>query len=180
LGEVCEVTAGQSPRGEYYNDDGVGLPFYQGKKEFQYKYIGEPKKWTSVTTKEANKDDILMSVRAPVGPINFATQNICIGRGLASIRAGNLVNKDYLYYFLIDNENKLVSNVGAVFDSINKDQIKAITIPTPSLEKQTQIINFLDSFNNKTQSLESKYQQELNSLEELKKSILEKAFNGEL
>jgi type I restriction enzyme S subunit len=87
LGEVCEVIAGQSPEGRYYNNKEEGLPFYQGKKEFTKKYIGKPKKWTTKVTKEALKDDILISVRAPVGPINYSTQKICIGRGLAAIRA---------------------------------------------------------------------------------------------
>ena len=67
LGEVCEVIVGQSPESRYYNINSEGLPFYQGKKEFIYKYIGEPTKWTTKITKIAQKDDILMSVRAPVG-----------------------------------------------------------------------------------------------------------------
>jgi len=87
IGEQCVVIAGQSPKGKYYNNTGEGLPFYQGKKEFGEKFIGAPSKWTSHTTKEAFEGDILMSVRAPVGPINFSTQKVCIGRGLASIRA---------------------------------------------------------------------------------------------
>ena len=97
LGDVCDVIAGQSPQGIYYNNQEDGLPFYQGKKEFTEKYIGEPVKWTTKITKKADKDDILMSVRAPVGPINFATQKICICRGLASIRAGKLIDKEFLY-----------------------------------------------------------------------------------
>ncbi len=87
LGEVCEVIAGQSPEGRFYNTQGNGLPFYQGKKEFTEKFIGSPTTWTTKITKVALKDDILMSVRAPVGPVNFATEKICIGRGLAAIRA---------------------------------------------------------------------------------------------
>ncbi|WP_213522835.1 hypothetical protein [Nonlabens sp.] len=74
-----------------------GLPFYQGKKEFTDREIGEPTTWTTKTTKEAFKDDILMSVRAPVGPINIATQHICIGRGLAAIRASDKVDNDYWF-----------------------------------------------------------------------------------
>ena len=144
LGDVCEVIAGQSPKGEYYNSDGVGLPFYQGKKEFTGKYIGLPKKWTSVTTKEALKDDVLMSVRAPVGPVNFSTQRICIGRGLAAIRTGSLINKEFLYNFLVNHENQIVGNTGAVFNSINQTQIKSIPIPVPPLEEQKQIVAKLD------------------------------------
>ena len=73
LGKVCEIISGQSPEGRYYNSSGKGVPFYQGKTEFTEKYIGEPQKWTTQVTKVAKKGDILMSVRAPVGPVNFST-----------------------------------------------------------------------------------------------------------
>ncbi|MGL5941584.1 MAG: hypothetical protein ACRC2S_14615 [Waterburya sp.] len=62
IGDLCEVIAGQSPAGEYYNQEGIGLPFYQGKKEFGQKFIGKPQTWTRKTTKEADFGDILMSV----------------------------------------------------------------------------------------------------------------------
>ncbi len=180
LGEVCQVIAGQSPKGKYYNSDEKGLPFYQGKKEFTDKYIGAPKTWSTMVTKESFEGDILMSVRAPVGPINFSTQHICIGRGLAAIRAGKTVNREYLFYFLLKHENEIVGNTGAVFNSINKSQIGNIVIPLVSLSEQDKIVKQLDEIINQTQSLESNYQQELDALDELKKSILQKAFNGEL
>ena len=142
--DVCVVIAGQSPEGKYYNKVGEGLPFYQGKKEFTTREIGEPTTWTTKTTKEAFKDDILMSVRAPVGPINIATQRICIGRGLAAIRASNKVNNDYLFYFLLKHESEIVGNVGAVFNSINKNQIGNIPIPIPPIQEQKQIVAILD------------------------------------
>lgn len=63
LGEVCKVIAGQSPEGKFYNSEGNGLPFYQGKKEYGEKYIGEPTTWTTKITKEAEAGDILLSVR---------------------------------------------------------------------------------------------------------------------
>ncbi|MCD6090969.1 MAG: restriction endonuclease subunit S, partial [Bacteroidales bacterium] len=144
LGEVCEVIAGQSPESKFYNDKGEGLPFYQGKKEFTEKFIGEPTKWTTKITKEAIKDDVLMSVRAPVGPINFATQKICIGRGLALIRAGKQIDKEFLFNFLLKHENEIVGNTGAVFNSINKNQIGVIQIPIPPLPKQKRIVSILD------------------------------------
>ena len=124
LGEVCKVIAGQSPEGKFYNSEGNGMPFYQGKKEYGEKYIGEPTTWTTKITKEAESGDILMSVRAPVGPVNFATQRICIGRGLAAIRAGKYIDKEFLYNFLIKHENEIEGNAGAVFNSINKIQIE--------------------------------------------------------
>lgn len=144
LGDICKVIAGQSPEGKFYNADGNGLPFYQGKKEYGEKYIGEPTTWTTKITKEAEIDDILMSVRAPVGPINFSTQKICIGRGLAAIRASKLIDKEFLYNFLLKHENEIVGNTGAVFNSINKAQIEAIEIPLPSLPEQQRIVAILD------------------------------------
>jgi restriction endonuclease S subunit len=180
LGDVCEVIAGQSPEGKYYNDKREGLPFYQGKKEFTEKYIGNPTKWTTKITKEAIKNDILMSVRAPVGPINFATQKICIGRGLASIRTGKLIDKEFLFNFLLKHENEIVGNTGAVFNSINKTQIKAFRIPIPPLSEQQQIVKKLDKLSSEIKKLEAIYQQKITNLEELKKSVLQKAFNGDL
>ena len=144
LVEVCEVIAGQSPEGKYYNDKQNGLPFYQGKKEFTEKFIGKPTTWTSKITKEAFKNDILMSVRAPVGPVNFATEKICIGRGLAAIRTSNKIDKEYLFNFLIKQENEIVGNTGAVFNSINKSQIEDINIPLPSLLEQKRIVAIFD------------------------------------
>ena len=144
LGEVCKVIAGQSPEGKFYNSNGDGVPFYQGKKEFGKKFIGEPTTWTTYVTKEAQADDILMSVRAPVGPVNFATQKICIGRGLAAIRAGKEIDNHFLFNFLEKHENEIIGNAGAVFDSINKTQIEKIEIPLPPLPEQKRIVAILD------------------------------------
>jgi type I restriction enzyme M protein len=141
LGEVCEVISGQSPEGKYYNENGDGLAFYQGKTEFQDMYIGNPTKWTTQTTKIAIKNDILMSVRAPVGPINFATQEICIGRGLASIRGNQeKISQKYLFYILRNKEKDIKGNGGAAFDSINRNDIQKIKIPLPPLAVQEQIV----------------------------------------
>jgi type I restriction enzyme S subunit len=144
IGDICKVIAGQSPEGKYYNSDGNGLAFYQGKKDYGEKYLGEPTTWTTKTTKEAEANDILMSVRAPVGPINFATQKICIGRGLAAIRASELIDREFLFNFLLKHESEIVGNSGAVFNSINKAQIEAIQIPLPPLPEQQRIVAILD------------------------------------
>ena len=180
LGEVCEVIAGQSPEGKYYNDAGKGLPFYQGKKEFAERFIGKPTTWTSSITKEARQGDILMSVRAPVGPVNFATEKICIGRGLTAIRASKLIDKEFLFNFLLKHKKEIVGNAGAVFNSINKTQIENILIPLPLLIEQKRVIAKLDALSAETKKLEAIYRQKLADLEELKKSVLRKAFEGEL
>lgn len=140
LGEVCDVISGQSPEGEYYNDQRIGTPFYQGKTEFTEKYIGSPVKWTTQETKIAEKDDILMSVRAPVGPVNISTQRVCIGRGLAAIRVSEKILVEYLFTLLKFNEKNIKGNGGAVFDSINRKDVEAIQIPLPPLDVQQKIV----------------------------------------
>jgi len=144
LGEICKVIAGQSPEGKYYNSEGNGLPFYQGKKEFCEKYLGVPSTWTTYITKEAEAGDILMSVRAPVGPVNFSTQKICIGRGLAAIRVGKVIDNEFLFNYLLKHENEIEGNAGAVFNSISKKQIELIEIPLPPLSEQQRIVSILD------------------------------------
>ena len=144
IGDVCKVIAGQSPEGKYYNTDGTGLPFYQGKKDFGDKFIDVPQVWTLKTTKEAQDGDVLMSVRAPVGSINFATDRVCIGRGLAAIRAGDKVDRNFLFYGLLHKKSEIKGSEGAVFASINKEQIKKIEFPFPPLPEQKRIVAILD------------------------------------
>ena len=145
LGDVAEVISGQSPEGKYYNQTGEGMPFYQGRTEFGDMYINNPKTWTTNVTKLAKRGDILMSVRAPVGPVNICGfEQICIGRGLAAIRSNN-INGMYLYWLLKSMENAIKGNGGAIFDSINRDQIKDISIPLPSIDDQRRIVAKLEA-----------------------------------
>jgi type I restriction enzyme, S subunit len=85
-----------------------------------------------------------MSVRAPVGPVNFATERICIGRGLAAIRPKKNIDRDFLFYFFLNHEPALVGNAGAVFNSINKTQIESLQLPIPPLQEQERIVSILD------------------------------------
>ena len=144
IGECCEVIAGQSPEGKYYNSEGKGMPFYQGKKDFGEKFIEEPSTWTTETPKVARKSDILMSVRAPVGPVNFATQDVCIGRGLAAIRSKGTLEVDFLFYQLLHLQPKIAGKEGAVFASINKSEIAALPIVVGPLSEQRRIVAILD------------------------------------
>lgn len=146
LKEVADVISGQSPSSEFYNEHGEGLPFYQGKTEFGEHYLGKPTKWTTSTTKEAFYNDILMSVRAPVGPVNYSTQHICIGRGLAAMRVKNNIKKEFLFYLLKSQEDKIKGNGGAVFDSISRNQIEAIKIPLPPLSIQEEIVVEIEGY----------------------------------
>ena len=143
LGDITEVVAGQSPQSRYYNSEEKGIPFYQGKTEFKELYLGAPVKWTTKITKLAQNGDILMSVRAPVGPVNIATEKICIGRGLAAIRARK-ADSVFLFYILRQMQNKIKGSGGAVFDSISQNQIKKIRIPLPPLEVQKEIVEQIE------------------------------------
>ncbi|MCK4947534.1 MAG: N-6 DNA methylase [Candidatus Aureabacteria bacterium] len=146
LEEVAKIIAGQSPEGKYYNSKSKGTPFYQGKTDFGNIYLGKPSKWTTRVTKVAVANDILMSVRAPVGPVNICSDKICIGRGLSAIHVGDRINYKYLFYLLKSKENDIKGGGGSVFDSISRKQIENIKIPLPSLEVQEQIIAELDSY----------------------------------
>jgi type I restriction enzyme M protein len=146
LKEVAEVISGQSPKSEFYNETAEGLPFYQGKTDFGEHFIGKPTKWTTEITKEAFKNDILMSVRAPVGPVNYATEHICIGRGLAAIRVNEKVLNPFLFYLLKSLDGKLKGNGGAVFDSISRNQIESIEIPLPPLSIQEEIVAEIEGY----------------------------------
>lgn len=144
IGDLCEVIAGQSPEGKFYNAEGKGMPFYQGKKDFGEKFIEAPTTWTTQTTKVAKEGDILMSVRAPVGPVNFATNEVCIGRGLAAIRSSAELNRDFLFYQLWHLQPDIAGREGAVFASINKAEIEALPLAFAPLAEQRRIVGILD------------------------------------
>ena len=144
LKETAEIIAGQSPRSAFYNESQRGLPFYQGKQAFGDKYLLEPTIWTERTTKQSIRNDILMSVRAPVGNVNINPfERICIGRGLAAIRAKeDKISQRYLFHFLDNNQSLLTGHKGMSFDSIStSDELPEIKIPLPPLDVQRQIVN---------------------------------------
>jgi len=150
LSEVTEIYMGQSPEGQYYNEKKEGLPFYQGKTDFGNKYLKEPSKWTTQTIKESIKNDILMSVRAPVGPTNLAPFNLCIGRGLCAIRSNeDNLNYLFLFYCLRYIEKNIASlATGSTFKAIRKEDVENIKIPLPPIKFQNEIVEEVDSYQN--------------------------------
>jgi len=152
LGEIADIKMGQSPESKYYNDKGIGLPFLQGSKTFGYKYP-EIEIYCSNPIKVAKKGEILISVRAPVGDINIANQDICIGRGIASINS--LFNQnEFLFYYLKHSKNDLLaSESGTVFGSINKETLYNFPILLPPLLEQKAIADVLSSIDNKIELL---------------------------
>jgi len=147
LSEIADVVAGQSPESIYYSNI-EGVPFLQGNRTFGTLYPSIDT-YTSKVTKLAKKDEVLMSVRAPVGDLNFAPCDLCIGRGLASIKAKDGNNK-FIYYALKYNINNLLrQGSGTTFDSVNKDVINDFELILPKdkadRDKVTNILSALDS-----------------------------------
>ena len=127
LSSVAELIMGQSPPSDTYNDKGDGLPFYQGKSDFGFKYP-TPRLYCSSPKKVAEAGDILISVRAPVGPTNIASEKSCIGRGLGAIRA-QTIDSDYLYFNLRYIEPYIASlGTGSTFRAINKHQLANLEV----------------------------------------------------
>lgn len=148
LKDIANIEMGQSPKGNTYNSDSNGMPFLQGNKTFGrlYPIIDT---WTTDPKKIGKRNSILMSVRAPVGEINIANQDICIGRGLCSISMKN-GNTKYLYYVLKNSISQIKSKTtGTVFDSINKKELENIEIIDFDETTQNRIIKILSQVDDK-------------------------------
>lgn len=148
LVDNAEITMGQSPKSEFYNNEGIGIPFMQGRKTFGDKYH-EIDTWCTDPKRFAKKDDVLISVRAPVGDVNIAKMDLCIGRGLASLRMKN-GNNEFLYYLIKNYSDILISRgTGTVFSSINKAGLETLKLPFPPDEEQKAIAHILSTLDEK-------------------------------
>ncbi len=144
LGEVCNVIAGQSPKSKNYNEKGEGLPFYQGRTDFGDTYLKMTNKYTSQITKISKLGDVVMSVRAPVGPVNLTPFDICIGRGLCAIRPKKGILLHYIFYYLMSHQEIIKGNSGSIFDSISRGQIEKLKISVPMLDVQKSIVEKIE------------------------------------
>ena len=180
LYNICTVIQGQSPPGSTYNTDGNGLPFLQGKAEFGDTYP-VAKKWCSEPSKIAEPEDVLISVRAPVGPTNLAPVKSCIGRGLAAIRPEGSVPSKYVLYSLRASEEELRSRAtGTTFEAIRGDTLRSHRIPLPPLPEQHRIVAEIEKqFTRLDASVESLKRAQAN-LRRYRASILKSACEGTL
>ncbi len=145
MGDIASIVMGQSPPGETYNENGEGLPFFQGKADFGDQYP-TPRKWCSAPIRIAQSGDILLSVRAPVGPTNVTRERACIGRGLAAIRGNPArVEQAYLRFFFKQAEPILsLLGQGSTFLSIKGNDVVRLKVPLPPLTEQRRIVEILD------------------------------------
>jgi restriction endonuclease, S subunit len=143
LKDLVDIQMGQSPDSKFYNYDKIGLPFYQGKADFG-RINPTPKIWCSKSKKEAKPNDILISVRAPVGDLNINNEQSCIGRGLAAITCKSDVDMMYLYYHLKYLKPQLSHiSTGSTFESINRSQLENLIIDYKPYSEQIKISNIL-------------------------------------
>ena len=135
LSDVANITMGQSPDGSTYNEDGDGVIFYQGSTDFGLRFPNI-RQYTTSPSRYANKGDILMSVRAPVGALNIANNDCCIGRGLSAL-SSKVGSMTHLYYLMNDFRLKFegMNSAGTTFGSITKDELFSlpVVIPTQSV-----------------------------------------------
>ena len=160
LGDIVDITMGQSPKSQFYNKINKGMPFLQGSSTFGHLYPSF-EIYSSDIKKIAVNGSILMSVRAPVGDLNMANTDICIGRGLCSINGKNKSLNRYIFYLLNYYKSKIVNiQTGTVFGAISKDNILNFKVSIPQSEKEQKyiasILSALDDkieLNNKTNKI---------------------------
>lgn len=178
LKECCTIIAGQSPESKYYNSKGEGLPFFQGKADFGALYPNI-RIYCSQPTKIAEKDDILLSVRAPVGPTNLSPGKVCIGRGLTAIRPGSSISLEYLLYFFRYYEAQLQkSGTGTTFKAITQNVIKNIEVPVPSLDEQERIVSKIEELFSKLDASVAELQTAKEKLKVYRQAVLFRAFQN--
>ena len=149
LKDVCNINMGQSPDSDSYNDNEDGIPFFQGNADFGEKYP-TTRKWCNAPTKIAHAEDILISVRAPIGApigaLNYAKEECCIGRGLAAITPNqDKVSSGFIYWLLKGKHKELnLQGTGSTFKAISRKVLEEIKVPDIELKKQTELAGSLE------------------------------------
>lgn len=178
LKDCCTIIAGQSPESKYYNSQGDGLPFFQGKADFGDLYPSI-RVYCSKPTKIAEKDDILLSVRAPVGPTNIAPCTVCIGRGLTAIRPSKQLLIKYVLLFFRYFEAQLASKgTGTTFKAITQDVVKNLEIPVPSIPEQQRIVSRIEELFSSLDNAVETLQKTKEQLAVYRQAVLKEAFEG--
>lgn len=176
LSDVADIIMGQSPKGDTYNEDGVGTVFFQGRGEFGFRF---PKRrlFTTYPKRMAQSNDVLMSVRAPVGDLNVAFEPCCIGRGLGAIRSKDNHQSFVLYtVFSLREKLDMFNGEGTVFGSINRDALNSMPIIIPPMDE---IDRFEDIVAPIDAAIRNNYD-EICRLETIRDSLLPRLMSGEL
>ena len=169
LGDEVRIVMGQSPNSENYTDDPNDYILVQGNADMKNGRV-LPRVWTTQVTKQAEKDDLILSVRAPVGDIGKTAYDVVIGRGVAAIKGNE---------FIFQNLGKMKSDgywtrysTGSTFESINSTDIKEAIISVPAIEEQNKIGSFFKQLDN----IIALHQRKCDELKEIKKTLLKNLF----
>ena len=175
LDQICTLNMGQSPDSSSYNENNEGMPFFQGNADFG-KIHPKVRVWCSSPTKIAHEGDVLISVRAPIGALNIADRECCIGRGLAALTVNEeLCNKDYLWFAIASKVDELNSKgTGSTFKAISKNVLAETDIPLPCLAEQLKIARKLA----KVDDMIALRKEQLAKLDQLVKSRFVELFIG--
>ena len=175
LKDVCKINMGQSPDSSSYNDNGEGMPFFQGNVDFGERYP-VTRVWCALPSKIAEAEDILISVRAPIGALNYAKEKCCIGRGLAALTPDkSKVSLEFIYWFLKGKNAELNSKgTGSTFKAISRKVLEEIKVPNIEFDKQREYAEILE----KTYVVIQKRKNELQLLDNLIKARFVEMFGS--
>ena len=176
LSDIAEIIMGQSPKGDTYNENGVGTVFFQGRGEFGTRFPTR-RLFTTDPKRMAQANDVLMSVRAPVGDLNVAFEPCCIGRGLSAIRS-KTGHQSFVLYTMLSLREKLdlFNGEGTVFGSINRNALNSMPIIIPTnakIETFERIVAPMDA------NIRNNYN-EICRLESIRDILLPKLMSGEI
>ncbi len=176
MGEDFRITMGQSPPGSTYNEDGMGLPFYQGRVDFGFRFPNR-RVFCSAPTRFAEKGDTLVTVRAPVGDTNVAMERCCIGRGVAAVRHAT-GGPSYTYYFIrfLRAVFERFEAEGTVFGAINKKGFNSIRCLLPPSE----VVDHFDALCSPIDDQIERKDCESRTLASIRDALLPKLILGEL
>ena len=176
LSDIAVITMGQSPKGESYNEECVGTVFFQGRAEFGFRFPTR-RLYTTDPKRMAQTNDALMSVRAPVGDMNVAYEDCCIGRGLGAIRSKDGHQSFILYtMFALREQLNVFNGEGTVFGSINRDALNSMPVDIPPKEIMDQ---FEDIVAPMDAAIRNNYD-EICRLQAMRDSLLPRLISGEL
>jgi type I restriction enzyme S subunit len=176
LCEIANITMGQSPSGNSYNDKGNGIVFYQGCTDFGVKFPS-PRQYTTTPKRYAEIGDILLSVRAPVGRLNFTDTKCCIGRGLAALNS-KIGSISHLYFVLKDLQMLFNSrnSIGTVFGSITKDDLFSLSITKPPSD----LVEYFENIVNPILNMQFEISRQTDYLSKLRNELLPLLMNGQV
>lgn len=176
LSDIADIVMGQSPKGDTYNEEGDGAVFYQGRAEFGERFPTR-RLFTTDPKRMAKENSVLMSVRAPVGDVNVAYEDCCIGRGLCSVKSKDNHQSFVLYtMYSLKDKFDVYNGEGTVFGSINKDSMNGMAIQIPNktlLNKFEEIVSPMDAI------IKSNYEENCRLIA-MRDSLLPKLMSGEL